>query len=149
MVKRSKWFLSVLMTFAALIGIASFATATVKADSTESGSAVVTFTHPTLNPSNPRLPLADTSGESANNGGSVTAPKAVVVDTAPEKTKISTTSASATSSSNRRSLADTNGRTTLPQTGTESLPVLLVLMTVVAGLAMCWQVFNGGRKLAK
>lgn len=136
-----------LLTFVILIGFAGFGSATVSADSTESGTAVVTFTHPTLNPSNPRLPLSDTSGEVANNGNADNNPKTVVVDTTPEQTKVTQTAAA--TSTSRTSLPSTSGRTSLPQTGTETIPAVAVLLSVVIGLMMGWQVLSNQRKLAK
>lgn len=136
-----------LLVVTILLGIASVGSYTVSADSSGSSAAVVSFTHPTLNPSNPRLPLADTSGEVANNGTPGKDQQTVVVDTTPEKTKVTDTS---TSTSTRQSLPNTSStRRSLPQTGTATMPLVLVLMSIAMGLMMGWQVLTNGRKLAE
>lgn len=141
---RSDFYQRFLLVVTILLGIASVGSYTVSADSTESGSAVVSFTHPTLNPTNPRLPLADTSGDVANTGTPAKNQQTVVVDTTPEKTKVTDTS-----TSTRQSLPNTSERRTLPQTGTASMPLAIVLMSIMMGLLMGWSVLTNGRKLAK
>ena len=139
---KSNFYKRLFLVVTILIGIASVGSYTVSADSSESGSAVVSFTHPILNPANPRLPLADTSGDSGKSGK---AQQQVVVDTTPEKTKVTDTS-----TSTRKSLPNTSStRRTLPQTGTATMPLVLVLISIAMGLMMGWQVLNNGRKLAK
>lgn len=142
---RSDFYQRFLLVVIILLGIASVGSYTVSADSTESGSAVVSFTHPTLNPTNPRLPLADTSGEVANTGTPAKNQQTVVVDTTPEKTKVTDTA-----TSSRQSLPNTSStRRTLPQTGTATMPLAIVLMSIMMGLMMGWLVLTNGRKLAK
>ena len=141
---RSDFYQRFLLVVTILLGIASVGSYTVSADSNESGTAVVSFTHPTLNPTNPRLPLADTSGEVANNGTPAKNQQTVVVDTTPEKTMVTDTS-----TSTRQSLPNTSTRRTLPQTGTASMPLAIVLMSIMMGLWMGWSVLTNGRKLAK
>lgn len=141
---RSDFYKRFLLVVTILLGIASVGSDTVSADSSESGTAVVSFTHPTLNPTNPRLPLADTSGDVANNGTPAKNQQTVVVDTTPEKTKVTDTS-----TSTRQSLPNTSTRRTLPQTGTVSMPLAIVLMSIMMGLLMGWSVLTNGRKLAK
>ncbi|WP_407893127.1 hypothetical protein [Lacticaseibacillus sp. N501-2] len=141
---RSDFYKRFLLVVTILLGIFSVGSYTVSADSTESGSAVVSFTHPTLNPANPRLPLADTSGDVANTGEPAKGQNAVVVDTTPEKTKVTDTS-----TSTRQSLPNTSARQSLPQTGTATMPMVLVLISIAMGLMMGWQVLTTERKLAK
>lgn len=141
---RSDFYKRFLLVVTILLGIASVGSYTVSADSSESGTAVVSFTHPTLNPTNPRLPLADTSGEVANTGTPAKNQQTVVVDTTPEKTKVTDTA-----TSTRQSLPNTSTRRTLPQTGTVSMPLAIVLMSIMMGLLMKWSVLTNGRKLAK
>lgn len=141
---RSDFYKRFLLVVTILLGIASVGSYTVSADSSESGTAVVSFTHPTLNPTNPRLPLADTSGEVANTGTPAKNQQTVVVDTTPEKTKVTDTA-----TSTRQSLPNTSTRRTLPQTGTVSMPLAIVLMSIMMGLLMGWSVLTNGRKLAK
>jgi hypothetical protein len=143
-VLRSDFYKRFLLVVTILLGIASVGSDTVSADSSESGTAVVSFTHPTLNPTNPRLPLADTSGEVANTGTPAKNQQTVVVDTTPEKTKVTDTA-----TSTRQSLPNTSTRRTLPQTGTVSMPLAIVLMSIMMGLLMGWSVLTNGRKLAK
>jgi hypothetical protein len=143
-VLRSDLYKRFLLVVTILLGIASVGSYTVSADSTESGSAVVSFTHPTLNPTNPRLPLADTNGEVANDGKPGTNQQTVVVDTTPEKTKVIDTA-----TSTRQSLPSTSTRRSLPQTGTATMPLVMVLMSIAMGLMMGWLVLTNGRKLAK
>jgi hypothetical protein len=143
-VLRSDFYKRFLLVVTILLGIASVGSYTVSADSSESGTAVVSFTHPTLNPTNPRLPLADTSGEVANTGTPAKNQQTVVVDTTPEKTKVTDTA-----TSTRQSLPNTSTRRTLPQTGTVSMPLAIVLMSIMMGLLMGWSVLTNGRKLAK
>ncbi|WP_125708323.1 hypothetical protein [Lacticaseibacillus porcinae] len=143
--KKNNFSKRFLLIFAILFGIASVGSTVVAADSNETGSAVVSFTHQTLNPNNPRLPLSDTSGEVANDAKPSTGQKTVVVDTTPEKTKVTATS----SSTKRTSLPATSGRTSLPQTGTETMPIVLVMISIAMGLMMGWQVLKNGRNLAK
>lgn len=146
--KRNNLYKRFLMIFAILLGIASVGSATVAADSSESGSAVVSFTHAALNPNNPRLPLADTSGEVANTAKpSTNTQKTVVVDTTPEKTKVTETSTS--SSTKHATLPATSGRRSLPQTGTATMPIVLVMISIAMGLMMGWQVLKNGRNLAE
>jgi hypothetical protein len=143
-VLRSDFYKRFLLVVTILLGIASVGSYTVSADSSESGTAVVSFTHPTLNPTNPRLPLADTSGQVANTGTPAKNQQTVVVDTTPEKTKVTDTA-----TSTRQSLPNTSTRRTLPQTGTVSMPLAIVLMSIMMGLLMGWSVLTNGRKLAK
>lgn len=134
------------LAFTILLGVFAIGGTTVNADTSESGSAVVTFNHVVLNPNNPRLPLADTSGESANTG-TATKTQRVVVDTTPEKTKVTETSTS--SSTKHATLPATSGRRSLPQTGTATMPIILVMISIAMGLMMGWQVLKNGRNLAE
>lgn len=146
--KKNNFYKRALMLLAIVLGIVSVGSATVAADSDESGSAVVSFTQQVLNPNNPRLPLADTSGEPANTAKpSTNTKKTVVVDTTPEKTKVTETSTS--SSTKHATLPATSGRRSLPQTGTATMPIVLVMISIAMGLMMGWQVLKNGRNLAE
>ncbi|MFD1485886.1 hypothetical protein ACFQ5J_11675 [Lacticaseibacillus baoqingensis] len=116
------------------------------AAATQTTDAAVTFTNRALNPADPRLPLADTSGGGAAATPNKT-PSQVVVNTTPEDTKVKTPD------TNRQQLPNTNAATTqrtrLPQTGSITLPAALVVLVSVLSIGISLPVVFNRRQLAK
>jgi hypothetical protein len=137
-VQTSKW-LRILIV--ALFATAGLWTHQIVTAAEESG-AMVSFTTRALNPADPRLPLADTSGGQTTTTTNKT-PSQVVVNTTPEKTKVATTTAPAAKT------PATSQRTRLPQTGSVALPVLLVALMSVSGLGLSLMLLVKRRTLAE
>ncbi|WP_225877878.1 LPXTG cell wall anchor domain-containing protein [Lacticaseibacillus mingshuiensis] len=119
------------------IGLGGFLTAgssyQVHADSTADSQATVSFFGKALNPHDPSLPVTDGGNGTSTVTPSKT-PARIVANTTPEQTKVTA----------KAPAKQTSATTTLPQTGSETMPSWLIAL----GLAMTL-LLSGGVMLAR
>ena len=136
---RNRW-----LTLFAIVIAAIGMVATQQVQASERTAANVTFSRSALNPADPRLPLADTSADAQVQPSHNNTESQVVVNTTPEPTKVGD---QATTEPAKAAPAATSTRTKLPQTGSVTLPAMLVGAVIVLSMGFSLRLLTPRRRL--